>query len=176
MSLLPPNSSDQERAMEAATQRATELPAPQRTLWNADTCPANLLPWLAWGFSVDEWNANWTEEQKRRVIAASIDVHRRKGTVGAVRSVLESLGIGSAFQEWWQQTPPGTPHTFKLLASFITTPANVQDSIFEAVNRVKPVRSQMVVELVQGFLGEVNTVGILNPTLYDRLEGAASYP
>jgi phage tail P2-like protein len=162
--------------MEAATQRATELPAPQRTLWNAETCPANLLPWLAWGFSVDEWNADWTEVQKRSVIAASIGIHQRKGTVGAVRRVLESFGVGLAFQEWWQQTPPGTPHTFKLLASFITTPASVQDSIFEAVNRVKPVRSQMVVELVQGFLVEGNIVAILNPTLYDRLEGFASYP
>jgi phage tail P2-like protein len=176
MSLLPPNSTDQERAIEAAAQRATELPASMRTLWDAQTCPANLLPWLAWAFSVDEWSADWTEVQKRSVIAASIGIHQRKGTVGAVRRVLESFGVGLAFQEWWQQTPPGTPHTFKLLASFITTPASVQDSIFEAVNRVKPVRSQMVVELVQGFLVEGNIVAILNPTLYDRLEGFASYP
>jgi len=44
-SLLPPNATDTERAIEATTERTTDLPVPLRTLWNPDTCPADLLPW-----------------------------------------------------------------------------------------------------------------------------------
>ena len=44
--LLPPNSSPLERAVEAAT--ALEIATPINTLWNPDECQANALPWLAW--------------------------------------------------------------------------------------------------------------------------------
>ena len=47
-SLLPPNASALERKLEQATLRLGTLPVPLRELWNPDTCPAHLLPWLAW--------------------------------------------------------------------------------------------------------------------------------
>ena len=53
-SLLPHNASPQERAIEAATARLADVPVPLRDLWNPETCPAELLPWLAWAFGVDE--------------------------------------------------------------------------------------------------------------------------
>lgn len=173
--LLPPNATPQERAISSSTARLSEVPTPYRDLWNPATCPASLLPWIAWGLSVDEWDANWTDAQKRSVISSSVEVHRKKGTVGAVKRVLSSFGLGLAIQEWWEQTPAGTPHTFKLLLSFITTPANIQDSIVDAVRRVKPVRSEMIIELVQGFSGSVNVVGIVRPGVFNRLDAGATY-
>jgi phage tail P2-like protein len=95
-SLLPPNATPQETAIEAATARIAEVPVPNAALWNPATCPAALLPWLAWALSVDEWDGTWPEERQRAVIAASVAVHRRKGTRGAVVAALAAAGHGTA--------------------------------------------------------------------------------
>jgi P2-related tail formation protein len=51
-SLLPPNVSGLERALEQASARVGDIPVPIDPLWNPATCPARLLPWLAWALSV----------------------------------------------------------------------------------------------------------------------------
>ena len=80
--------------MEGATARVSSVPVLVRESWNFDTCPAELLPWLAWAFSVDEWNVEWTESVKREVLRASFDVHRTKGTLAAVKRIFAALGFG----------------------------------------------------------------------------------
>lgn len=90
-SLLPRNATSFERALSLAAARFS----PARivpTLWNAGACPAELLPWLAWALSVDEWDHGWSVEKKRAVISASIAIHQRKGTPGAIRTALAALG------------------------------------------------------------------------------------
>ena len=109
-SLLPVNSTLLERALEASI-RPNIGPDAIRQVWNAWRCPAKLLPWLAWALSVDYWDDEWTEKEKRAVIAASIDVHRRKGTVSAMRRAVEALGFSFQIVEWWETTPRGTPGT-----------------------------------------------------------------
>lgn len=113
-SLLPPNATQAERAIEGATARVGDVPTPARTVWDPATCPADLLPWLAWAFSVDNWETDWTEAQKRSAIAASYAVHRTKGTIGAVRRALNALGLGVQIVEWFEEDPPGDPYTFRV--------------------------------------------------------------
>ncbi|WP_159188082.1 phage tail protein I, partial [Escherichia coli] len=50
--LLPTGSSLLEVAAAKACAEIEKTPVSIRELWNPDTCPANLLPWLAWAFSV----------------------------------------------------------------------------------------------------------------------------
>ena len=90
--LLPPNATPQERALSLATARVGGVPVPVGNTWNPQTCPIDILPWLAWSLSLDDWEVSWTEQQKRDAIAASVEVHRRKGTIGAVRRALQALG------------------------------------------------------------------------------------
>ncbi|WP_295044717.1 phage tail protein I [uncultured Paracoccus sp.] len=100
MTLLPNNATATERAIEATSDRA--IPIPVGDLWNPDTCPAALLPWLAWALSVDDWDADWSDEAKRSTIATSLEIHRRKGTVWAMRAALRAAGLGDAdIQEGW---------------------------------------------------------------------------
>lgn len=114
--LLPPNASASERALSQASARLAN-PAPMcRTLWNPDTCPPTHLPWLAWALSVDEWDSGWTEAQKRGAIRASYNVHRYKGTVGAMRDALGAIGYSITLMEWHQESPPAAPYTFGLTA------------------------------------------------------------
>lgn len=92
-SLLPPSSTPLERATDqSAAARFATLPAVVASLWNADTCPAALLPYLAWSLSVDEWNEQWGIDKKRAVINESRYIHQHKGTLSAIRRALSALG------------------------------------------------------------------------------------
>lgn len=118
-SLLPLNSSLLERGIEAAIDEHTEIPL--RTLYNPDTCPAHLLPWLAWAWSVDRWDNQWSEPIKRAAIRSAFYVHAHKGTIGALRRVVEPLGYLIDVSEWWETQPPGVPGTFKLEVGVLET-------------------------------------------------------
>lgn len=96
-SLLPPNATRLERALEDVIgARITALTAPLRALWSVYDCPAALLPALAWGLSVDEWDPLWGVDRQREIIASAIEHHRIKGTVGSVRSALATAGYPDA--------------------------------------------------------------------------------
>lgn len=109
---LPLNSTPLELGLEAANHEDTLIPL--RTLYNADTCPEHLLPHLAWSWSVDRWDNNWSTEAKRTAIRAAYFVHARKGTIGALRRVVEPLGYVIEVVEWFNTVPEGEPGTFAL--------------------------------------------------------------
>lgn len=90
--LLPPNATPLERAL-AKASAMPHRPEDIRKLWNHRTCPLRLLPWLAWAWSVDEWDPAWTEAQQRAMVGASIKLHKKKGTVWAVREALLRSGL-----------------------------------------------------------------------------------
>lgn len=112
--LLPKNSTELEKNL-SETMGLSNITVPIKDVWNPDTCRDDMLPWLAWASSVDEWDASWTEQQKRDAIKASYSVHRHKGTIGAVKAALAALGFSIRVQEWFNQIPAGEPYTFRLL-------------------------------------------------------------
>ncbi len=93
---LPAGAGRAEKALAQGVISAFAFDIPNAHLWNPATCPAALLPWLAWALSVDEWDDTWTEATKRAVVAASVEVHRRKGTVGSIKRALAVAGLGDA--------------------------------------------------------------------------------
>ncbi|WP_110675335.1 phage tail protein I [Salinicola sp. RZ23] len=111
--LLPPNRTSLESR--TADALVTDPPVPLRTLWNPQTCPAHLLPFLAWAYSVDNWSAAWSERVKRRVIAASFDVHRMKGTRTAIDRALSAMGVDVIIKEWFEVEPNLARGTFDAL-------------------------------------------------------------
>ncbi|WP_230405020.1 phage tail protein I [Undibacterium rugosum] len=112
--LLPPNASVLERHVATAAAAIERVPVPLRDLINPDTCPVAFLPLLASAFSVDRWDANWSVEVKRAVIRSAFNLHKKKGTITALRRVVEPLGFLIRVVEWWQTQPPGPRGTFKL--------------------------------------------------------------
>ena len=92
MTLLPPNRTPLETDLDQVAARMGELDFPIRDLWSSERCPKEFLPWLAWALSVDEWDAAWPVERKREAVQASVELHRRKGTVWAVREALRRIG------------------------------------------------------------------------------------
>jgi phage tail P2-like protein len=143
--VLPPNATRAERALEQAVQ-VLPLRVPLQDLWDADRCPAALLPWLAWALSVDDWKAYWPEQVKRARVRVAIDVQRRKGTARSVRQVVQAFGGALVLREWWETEPKGRPHTFDMVLTLSgeggeNATARYVDDVIAEIGRTKPVRS-----------------------------------
>ncbi len=159
-SLLPPNATTAEIAVEQTTARLGKIPVEIGKLWNPATCPVELLPWLAWALSVDEWESQWSEQTRREVIKQSAKVHRNKGTRGAVERALRAVGVRIELQEWFENSSAQTPHTFNLttFANEAQAPASaaVLDPAFfnmvrASVAATKPVRSHYTIRVAAAF-------------------------
>jgi phage tail P2-like protein len=156
-SLLPLNSTPLERGIEATFAETTLIPL--RTLYNPDTCPVHLLPHLAWAWSVDRWDPAWPETVKRAAIKASFYIHKHKGTIGALRRVVEPLGYLIEVLEWWQSVPEGVPGTFALKVGVLDT--GITEEMYLELERLiddaKPVSRQLT-----GLAISLETQGNLN--------------
>lgn len=130
--LLPPNASALERNAAVVMASAMDLTIPIRQLWNADNCPASLLPYLAWSVSVTQWNEAWTEQQKRAVIQGSWNVHKVKGTVGALRRAIQPFGRMIKVTQWWEDD--SEPGTFKVEIGVLDT--GITDEQYAEMTRV----------------------------------------
>ncbi|OSC45572.1 phage tail protein I, partial [Klebsiella pneumoniae] len=104
--LLPQGASSLERRLVDTSASVSDLSVPLRDLWNPLKCPVKFLPYLAWAFSVDRWEESWSEEEKRREVSEAFWSHQRKGTVAAIRRVVERLGYSMSIEEWWQVADP----------------------------------------------------------------------
>ncbi|AIR84898.1 phage tail protein I [Pantoea rwandensis] len=130
--LLPTGSSVLEVAAAEALAKLGELNVPLRQLWNPYTCPLILLPYLAWAWSVDRWDTGWSESTKRSVVAAARAVHQRKGTIGAIRRVVEPLGYLIRVIEWWKTNE--TPGTFRLDVGVLDT--GITEEMYNELERM----------------------------------------
>lgn len=133
-SLLPPNAKQLERLAAEALAQIDRVPVPIRDLLNPDRCPVQLLPYLAWAFSVDRWDSTWSEATKRQVIKGSYFIHSRKGTIGALRRVVEPLGYLIEIVEWFNTVPEGVPGTFALKVGVLDT--GITEEMYQELERL----------------------------------------
>lgn len=169
MSILPPNATQLERALEELTgQRIDGIAVPLRDLWSAEHCPEDLLPWLAWALSIDQWDAAWPLHIRRARVASAIAIQRIKGTAKSVIDVVASFGGNVVLREWWQTTPPGDPHTFSLNVALGGQGENVPSAAFiEAViaevARTKPARAHFEFTVALSARVAVGLRGVARP-------------
>ena len=144
--LLPPKASELEQLAAEALARLEHVPVPLRQLWNPDTCPVEMLPYLAWAFSVDRWSSAWPESAKRAAIRAAYFIHAHKGTIGALRRVVEPLGYLIEVNEWWEEVPAGVPGTFRLLVGVLDTgiTEEMYNELSWLIDDAKPVSRHLV--------------------------------
>lgn len=140
LSLLPANSRPLERHLGTLTARLEPIELPFNLIWDADNCPADYLPFLAYAWSVDEWNDAWSVESQRAVIKNSVWVHQRKGTLGAIKRALAVIDYDTTVVEWFDQKPPGQPGTFSIeahpLNGIITDSVRQIRAVIDAVKRL----------------------------------------
>jgi len=176
-SLLPPNSTPLEVALARLGLRFEDIDLPIEQLWDPWACPVAVLPWLAWAVSVDKWDAEWSEEQKRAVTARAIEDQRRKGSVTAVKAALAGIDALATLVEWHQTAPRGVPHTFAVHLPAIgadgpaggpRVSAATTAQIIADVVRVSPARSHfdVVIDLAAGVA--TAATGAARAALYRR--------
>jgi phage tail P2-like protein len=117
MQLLPPNSTTLEKGIVGAFADAlNDKEILIKNLWNADECPEEFLPYLASFLSVDfEVYGILTLDQKREHLKKSVEIHRKKGSLGALKAALSTLNYKIKVVEWYNNG--GKPHTFNLKTS-----------------------------------------------------------
>lgn len=98
---LPNTATDLARALDILEERLFGLPI-QMISKDPAVVDVGLLDHLAWEHSVDVWDLDWPEDVKRSVIAASVEVHRYKGTPHAIRAALAAFDVDADLLEWWE--------------------------------------------------------------------------
>lgn len=150
LSLLPPNATPLERAVDAASARIDGLDVPLADLWSPDRCPLAALPWLAWALGVETWQPDWPESLKRRACAEAFEVHAEKGTVAALQRVLALIGAVYDYTEG----PAGGLQRMAAKVSILNSSAIELDGLDEvtaALGRVKRASLHLDVEILSGF-------------------------
>lgn len=177
MTLLPPNATPLERALEAGVARISTIDTPIDTLLDPDRIAARWLPWLAWGLSVDAWDSDWSEVTKRRAVAESIALHRMKGTRASVDLILSRIDGLARVIEWHEDRERLPPHAFEIEIPLVTVAgaaggaraqAAIVDDIIAAVDRVKPLREHLTVVQALTLSGGVAVQGHVRMTTYCR--------
>lgn len=129
----------------------------------------------AWDASV--WRQSWPIQIKRRILNNVILEKRKRGTLGAVKKAIETIASFTSLTEWWQETPKGTPHTFKVIASLNNyegvLESDLQEDLFGLIDDAKPVRSHYDFILQKRYSGEIGAIGLYRKLAYVRVKGVA---
>lgn len=129
----------------------------------------------AWDASV--CRQSWPIQIKRRILNNVILEKRKRGTLGAVKKAIETIASFTSLTEWWQETPKGTPHTFKVIASLNNyegvLESDLQEDLFGLIDDAKPVRSHYDFILQKRYSGEIGAIGLYRKLAYARVKGVA---
>lgn len=121
---------------------ALDLPALYVSI---DKLSSTQLDHLATQYDVSVWRDSWPIDLKRSALKASIADKRKKGTLGAVKRAIASIGSAGTVTEWWQEEPKGTPHTFRIYATQAQHEGVIDDELQEdliaLIDDAKPLRS-----------------------------------
>ena len=164
-SLLPINASQLLKDLESSSLKATNVETLNRYITNPDLAPDNILPWLAFSVSVDNWSDNWSLAVKREMIKNSISLHQIKGTKKAIKKALEIIGVSGEITEWWELNPKMTPHSFNITAylndnlnenSDVIISLDTQQKLINLIENVKPARSHFNFKLGARFESQIS--------------------
>ncbi|TNF69312.1 MAG: phage tail protein I [Gammaproteobacteria bacterium] len=113
--ILPPNATKLEQSIVAAfLNQLAQKEIFIRSLFNPDEALDVFLVYLAQLLSVDfELYHQVLEPKKCLMIKQSIEIHRQKGTFGALKNALDTLGYPISINEWYESDDLKA-HTFSL--------------------------------------------------------------
>ena len=140
---------------------------------NLDSLTSERLDHLAAAWDASVWRQGWPVKIKRNVLRNVILEKRKRGTLGAVKAAIETIGSFSEIKEWWQESPKGIPHTFTvtaLLGRFDgVLEKELQEDILALIDDAKPVRSHYRFILNVAYSGLLGISGLYRRLTYARV-------
>lgn len=142
-------------------------------LYKLDELPSAVLDHLAMQWDADVWRDTWPLHIKRQALKTLISEKTRQGTVSAVKNSLSSLGSAAFITEWFERTPPATPHTF-IVSIYQNEIEGIADEeliydIKRSINAAKPVRSQYSIAVIQTFKDDIYVSGAARSLAFARI-------
>ena len=185
LSDLMPDSISKDSGVSAAAQSIdTELRAVANGLdlpsiyARIDELTSLQLDHLAASRNFTIWRDTWPLDLKRSVAKQMVAQKARMGTLSAVKLVLQSLGSSVSIKEWFEESPPAEPHTFKITVALSevegTLTSEMQEDCFAMLDEAKPVRSHYTFTLSINKKGTLQVVGVPRTTTFARIEGKRS--
>ena len=139
-----------------------------------DHVPEPILDILAHDFKVDWWDADYTVEEKRRVLKDSWRIHRMLGTKGAVEQAISAIYPETVVEEWFEYD--GDPYHFRIkldVTSDSVNPAKHQ-RVVDRIEYYKNVRS--VLDDIEYAAGDAAPAYACVASLGEEIEdGATAY-
>ncbi|WP_105198587.1 phage tail protein I [Escherichia albertii] len=144
----PPIASDERFSTLAniAAERFAQLDLTALMIYLVDLVDASALPALAEQFHVqglEGWLFTTDEQEKRELIKQAIELHKYKGTVWAVRRVLEILSLPGTIAEWFEYG--GKAYFFKVDIELVDKgmDENLFNELVELIHEYKNTRSKL---------------------------------
>jgi phage tail P2-like protein len=145
---------------------------------NIDNLSSDVLDHLALQYDISVWRDSWPVALKRSVLKTAISDKRKKGTLGAVKKALESLGSAASVVEWWQTNPKGTPHTFTIYATQSKIEgiidAEMQEDLIAMLDDAKPLRSHYNFVVQTQVNSGIGVYGCLRVVVYRSVRSVES--
>lgn len=143
-----------------------------------DELDEQTLDVLAYDLHVDWYEYGYSIEAKRAVIKDSVRVHKRMGTLYAVRTALGSVYPDSEIEEWFDYN--GEPYTFRVVLDVTHARAPAEYfSIKKAVDSYKRLSAQMENLIYQCRIGihiQTETETFMHRAGYAGRRTAGTYP
>ena len=180
-SILPPNATYMERALEATIARTTDLDVAIGTLWNLDQMPSHLkpilLPYLAWSLGVEIWSDEMTIMQKEQMIRDYLVIRALRGTKAAIEKTYQALNVAVEIIEnpVSKRYPKGEPFKFKLKISSQPIPLELKEEIRRLTDLLKPLRTNYFIDIEVTFLSNIALAMTGRITSVARFLGAVNY-
>ncbi|HBI7614752.1 TPA: phage tail protein I [Escherichia coli] len=144
----PPLASDERFLILAniAAERFAQLDLTALMVYLVDLVDASALPALAEQFHVqglEGWLFTTDEREKRELIKQAIELHKYKGTIWAVRRVLEILSLPGTISEWFEYG--GKAYFFKVDIELVDKgmDENLFNNLVELIHEYKNTRSKL---------------------------------
>lgn len=143
--LLPPPLAGDARfhALGQLAERLSDVDLAPLLVYLVDTVDASALPYLADQLHLlgEGWQFARDDDERRRLLKRSIELHRFKGTRWSVEQVLETLALNGRVSEWFEYD--GAPYRFKIDIELAARGIDAEtfDSLVALINEYKNVRS-----------------------------------
>lgn len=136
--------------------------------------PDGLLDILAYDFKIDWWDADYSVEEKRKVIRDSWRIHRMLGTKGAVEQAISAIYPNTTVEEWFEYG--GEPYHFRILLDVTSDSVNStkHQRVIDRIEYYKNVRS--VLDDIEYAAGDTSPAYACVASLGEEIEdGATAY-